>query len=372
MDRFPRPLALARWAGLLACLGTALAACQKGAPPPPDPIVPVEVALVAGGTIDERTPLTGVLAAYRAVDVVSEVSGEMRSLRRDVGDRVAGGALLASLDKEVATETLRQADAALLAARARLEVARADFGRDSTLFARGDIAPAAFEASRMAHTAAQAELQAASAARELATRGLREADIRAPFAGTLSRRYIDPGAFVSPGMPLFRLVDIDSLRLVLSVAQNHVGRIAAGSPVEIVVEALGGLRLPARVRSISPEADALSRTFPVEVILANPPGHPLRDGLVVRAELVLARHENAITVPREAVLARSGGHFVFVVDDSLAEQRAVTLGPLVGDRYLVAGGLTAGERLVVAGAQNLRDGSRVRIEERRPAAGEVS
>jgi len=351
-------------------LAAAPISCRKSAPPAGEAAVPVEVEVVAAATIDETTSLTGVLEAYRAVDVVAETSGAVRSLAADVGDRLARGALLASLDKEVARETLHQAEAGLLAAEARREVARADFDRDSTLFAGGDISPAAFEGARLGRTAARADAQAARATRELAARNLRQTDIRAPFAGTVSRRHCAVGTFASPGMPLFRLVDIDSLRLVLSVAQSHIARLAPGSPLELAVEALAGARFPARVRSLSPEADALSRTFPVEAVLANPPGGPLRDGFIVRAELVLDRHESAVAVPREAILGGDDGRFVFVVQDSLARRRAVATGPQVGRRVLVAAGLAPGERLVVAGAHNLKDGARVRVEaESRPAPG---
>jgi multidrug efflux system membrane fusion protein len=338
--------------------------CQRPAPPPDRPsVIPVEVTVITPTMLDETTVLVGVLDAYRAVDVVSEVSGKIATLYHDVGDGVRAGTPLASLQKAVLRETLNQAEAALLAAQARYELSRNDFARDSTLFAHGDIAEAAMDASRTVYTASLADLKARRAGRELAARDLREADIRAPFTGVVARRYGDIGAFVASGTSLFRIVDIDSLRLVLSVAQRHVGRLARGREVSVTAEALGDKRFTGRIRSISPEADENTRTFPVEIVLANPPGRPLRDGLVVRATLVLGTIDQAIAVPREAIIKRTGGEFVFVVSDSVAHQRSVQVGAMIGDRYVIEDGLQPEERLVIVGAQNLHDGAQVVIEQ---------
>jgi RND family efflux transporter MFP subunit len=346
---------------LLAALGSG---CQRPAPPPDNPaVVPVEILVVEPHTLDETTNLPGVLEAFRAVDVVSEVSGKIATLRHDVGDKVPAATPLASLDKEVLTETFNQADAAFLAAEARFELAQVDYGRDSTLFASGDIAKAVFDASRMSYTSSVADLKASRAARELAARNLRETDIRAPFGGIVTRRFCEIGTFVTPGAPLFRIVDIDSLRLVLSVAQQHVAKLEPGHKVAIVAEALGDQRFTGRIRSISPEADKQTRTFPVEAILRNPPRKPLRDGLVVRATLILGTREKAISIPREAIIKRTGGDFVFVVTDSVAHRRSVVVGSLIGDRYVIEEGLKSGDPLVIVGAQNLKDGTPVAIEQ---------
>lgn len=214
----------------------------------------------------------------------------------------------------------------------------------------------------MAYTAALAELKAARASRELAGRTLREADIRAPFAGVVSRRHVDVGAYLGPGMPAFRVVDVDSLRLVVNVAQHHVGRLTVGGSVWITVESMPGQRLAGTIRSIAPEADAMTRTFPVEVMVANPPGAPLRSGLIARVALVLGLRGESISVPREAVIRRTGANYVFVVTDSTAHQRLVTVGALIGNSYVIERGVNAGDLVVTAGVQNLHDGVPVVVE----------
>ncbi len=330
--------------------------------------VPVEVMQVSAAPLEESTVLTGVLEAIRGVDVVSEVAGRVERLEKDTGQPVKAGEVLASLDARVPQEALNQARAALLAAEARYALARQDLARDSTLYAHGDIPDAAFEASRMAYTAALAERNAARAARELAERNLRETRIRAPFSGVVARRFVDLGTYVTPGMPVFRVVDIDSLRLVLHVAQHHVARVTRGASVRIALD--GGESITGRIRSVSPEADPLTKTFPVEVVLANTPDRRLRGGQVVQATLTLGAVDSGVAVPREAVVRRTGTPYVFVVTDSVAHQRRVWLGPLIGDRYVIQDGLSPGEWLVVVGAQNLNEGSPVSIQARHEASRE--
>ncbi|MFH1845368.1 MAG: efflux RND transporter periplasmic adaptor subunit [bacterium] len=356
---------------VILTLLSALTGCQRETPyQEAPPAVPVEVLVMTPESLRETTELTGVLEAYRAVDVVSEVAGETRAIRRDVGDLVTADDVLATLDKQVPRENLNQAEAALLAAEARFEMAFNDFQRDSTLWAGGDIAAAMYDNSRLVCQAARAEQRSAGAVRQLAARDLAETDIRAPFGGYVSRRYNELGGFVSPGVPVYRVVDIDSLKLPLGVSQHNVPRLQRNQPVIVVADALAGREFSGRIRSISPEADELTRTFRVEVILANPAGHPLRDGFVVSATLALSRPggidsdpaAQLLAVPREAVLYRGGEGFVFVVNGTEARRRTVGIGSLIDDRLVITRGLAAGERVVVVGMRNLRDGSVVRIE----------
>lgn len=324
--------------------------------------IPVEVIEVKEERLEESTILVGVLEAFRSVDIVPEVSGKIEAIYHDVGAAVSTGTILAILDDTIYEETLNQAKASLLAAEARFELARDDFRRDSTLIASGDIAEVVYDASRMSYTSARAELNAARAARELSAYNCRETEIRAPFTGIVTRRFGDVGAYVNPGIPLFRIVDIDSLRLILSVAQKHVVNLAPGNTVSMIVEALGDRSFTGKIRSISPEADEATRTFPVEVVLDNPEGNPLRAGMVVRATLVLGVRDQSVAVPRESIISRTGGDFVFVVEDTIAVRRSVILGPMIEDRYVIESGVESGDLLVTVGMQNLTDSVSVILE----------
>ncbi|MBD3237855.1 MAG: efflux RND transporter periplasmic adaptor subunit [Candidatus Eisenbacteria bacterium] len=347
---------------LVPALLIAIAGCSQPAPEPQaERPTPVEVWITAADTLRDEALLTGVLEAYRAVDLVAEVSGPIERLRADIGDEVREGQILAAIEKEVARENLRSAEAGLMAAEARHAVAREDFERDSTLLASGDVAMAAYEASRMSWQSAAADLKSARAALALARRQLTKTDLRAPFAGSISRRHCEIGTYVTPGMPLFRIVDIDSLRLWLGIAQRDLARVRVGQEVTVTSEAFPDRRFRGRVRSIAPEADEVSRTFPAEVVLPNPPEVQLRDGMVVAAALLLAEHPDVIALPHETILRHRGQDVVFVVRDSVAQRRPITAGAMIRDRNVVRSGLRTGEAVVVSGMQNLRDGMRVAV-----------
>ena len=216
---------------------------------------------------------------------------------------------------------------------------------------------------------------AAKAGRKLAARNLREADIRSPFNGRISRRYCETGEYMTPGTPAFRVVDIDTFRLRLGVSQKNMTCLRPGMTVTITSDALGDTEYTGRVRAVSPEADDATKTFMVEVMFANPEGHSLRDGLIVRAALALSSHEDVLTVPREAVLQRSGEALLFVIADSTAQERVVRLGPIVDGSYIVEDGLKSGDRVVIVGMQNLDMGTKTVIETEHTQAktgGEVS
>ncbi|MCK4306452.1 MAG: efflux RND transporter periplasmic adaptor subunit, partial [Candidatus Eisenbacteria sp.] len=324
--------------------------------------VPVEVAVVRLDDLNECAILTGILDAYRAVDIVSEVTGTIESLHKDVGDRVNRRAILAIVEKDVPRENLRQAEASLMAARARNAVAHSDYGRDSTLYAAGDISESAFEIGRMNWQAALAEVKACTATLRLAERELRETEIRAPFAGYITRRQAEEGMFVSAGKPIFRLVDIDSLRLSLGISQRNIARVLPGKDVLVEVKALEDQVFRGYVRRMCPEADETTLTFAVEAVLENPPDHPLKDGMVVRATLTLEKLTNVIAVARETILRQAGREFVYVVEGGTAHSRDVRTGRMIGNVTIIKEGLVPGDSLVNIGMENLREGSQVVIE----------
>jgi len=168
---------------------------------------------------------------------------------------------------------------------------------------------------------------------------------------------------VTPGMPVVRVMRIDSLKVVLGLPQNLLGKVRPGMTVRIQTDAYPGRTFTGHTRSIAAEADPTTGTFPLEAVFENPPDRPLKDGLVVDAWILLERMDDALTVPLEAIQEdASGSKVVYVVRDSTARKRPVELGRTVDHKVIVQAGLEAGEVLAVTGAANLRDGARVTIE----------
>ncbi len=347
---------------LLISLASGIACNEKEAEPVVVNVVPVEVITATTQALAKKVVLTGFLEAYRSVDIASETSGETMAIIRDVGDHVEANDRLSLVDDAVARESLNQAEAGFSSAEAQYQITFNDFQRDSTLFAHGDIAQALFDNSRLLYTSAAAGLKNARATRKLAARQLAKTTIRAPFPGIISRRFCELGSFVSPGVPIFHLVDIDSLRLRLGVSHHNLTRLVKGREVVISNDALVGRTFTGRIRSISPEADPQTHTFSVEIIIANPPDLPLRDGLVIQAALQLDEIDQVITVPRETIIYRGDDAYLFVINNNIARRQPIRVGAMIDGNFVVERGLSIGDTIVTVGMQNLNDGDQVHIE----------
>ena len=291
-------------------LGTALLAlgCSGGepsapAPSPPEPAPPVASdASDASDASPESTPSSeatedgwvGVVVAREAVDVASEVPGRIESMAVRPGDRVEPGDLLARLDTSQLSQDLAMAEASLEAVQAEVRRTESALQEVTTRYERRAAVPDTFSREELAATeleketaeAAAAAAQAREREQEARVRQLRESlaktDVRAPFAGTVALRYLDPGATVVPGTPLVRLITSDELLVRFAAPPEAAARLEAGDPVEIVLETTEA-RITGRVTQVAPEIDSASQMIFVEARLDEATRNgPARSGLVAR------------------------------------------------------------------------------------------
>jgi RND family efflux transporter MFP subunit len=207
---------------------------------------------------------------------------------------------------------------------------------------------------------AEARLASARAALAEAEARLAQATLRAPFAGTVLRRTVLPGAVPGVGTELLRLLREGRLELDARVPELDLAAIAPGQSVRVTH---GGREIAASVRAIAPGVTAESRLGTVHVAL--PPDAGLRPGMFARAE-IRGTPADAMTVPQEAVVFRDGAAAAFVVQDGRARLRRLETGTRRDGMVEVRAGLAPGETVVRAGAGFLADGDRVRVV---PAAG---
>jgi membrane fusion protein (multidrug efflux system) len=221
---------------------------------------------------------------------------------------------------------------------------------------------------------AESRLSAARAQRGLAERALRDASVGAPFDGLLARRYVSAGDFVSEGQALYDLVALDPVEVEFHLTERDSGRVKLGDRVEVRVAPHPDEVFEAHVNVISPRIDPRTRTLRVKARLPNPDGR-LRPGLFARADLGVAVRQDVPMIPEDAVLQRSDGAVVFVLDgDSRVSRRNIRLGVFRDGRVEATVGLRVGERVVVRGHSRLVDGSPVdvRTAEGEPVAGDGS
>jgi len=343
------PLRLSLWLVFLL----PIAACEGGGSNGSDnddeeetPPVPVEVALPERGDIFAVYSGTAPIEAFAEADVVAKVAGEVRLINVEEGDTVTRDQVLAQLDGDRLRLELNESEA-------NLQKLRRDLDRNRELRERDLISEGDFEKI-------QFDMEALEASFNLARLELDYTYIRAPIDGVVSERMVKLGNTVQEGEALFRVTSLDPLVTYLFVPEREYRRIRQGQPVGIEIDALPGERIIAEVTRISPIVDPETGTFKITVEISDPERR-VKPGMFGRIAIVYDQRENALKIPRSALLEESLSTSVFVVEEGLAKRREVETG--YSDRGMVEilGGLSDEDRIVTVGQIGLKADSKVTI-----------
>jgi len=318
----------------------------------------VTAAPVSIRRLPRGTTVSGAVAAVEEMQLGVELSGQrVTALLVDVGQRVARGQLLLTLDHRTLDSDLAQAEAALREAEAGAALARANLARGQALAKDRFISAGQLDELRAARTQAEARAGTARAARDGAALRRSFADLHAPAAGIVSKRLVQPGQVVGSGSELLRLIRDGKLEWR---AELPVATLASISPGDrVVLTAPSGATVEGRVRAVSPGVDAATLTGTVYADLPDPQG--LAPGAYVEGRIDTGEAEGA-TVPAAAVVLRDGFPTVFVLDDKgLAHAQRVRTGLKVDGAVELLDGPKPGIRVAVDGAGFLADGDHVRI-----------
>lgn len=303
-------------------------------------------------SIEESFEAVGTTRSRQSVEVISTVSGRVAAILFEAGDQVRQGQPLIRLDSSLEEASLAEARALMADARSQLERARQLVASRTVAQARVDELQAAFSA---------AQARAAAAEERLAYRV-----VSAPFSGVVGLREVDVGARITDDTVLTRLDDLSSLELEFQVPEVFFGRVAVGQRVEATSAALPGARFAGTIVARDTHIDPVARAFRVRADLPNP-DHALPPGLFMTATVALARRDDALIIPEQAVLAEGRNTYVYRVTDGKAERVEVRLGLRRVGEVEVVDGLEAGDVIVTEGLQRLRPGVPVRITGAPPA-----
>jgi len=344
---------------------------------------PVAVSVITAAT--ETWPslyeATGTVRARTSAVISARLMGYVRDVMVQTGDRVREGQLLVTLDPrdldvssrraESARAEVRaglpEADSAIAAAKANLDLAQVTFGRMQEMYQKKSISNQEFDEASARLKAAQAGQDMARARRTqidsrvaLADQEVRStevtrsyAEVLAPFAGTVVARSVEPGILAVPGTPMFIIEREGAYRLEAQVEESRLSAIRVGQPVSVTLDNLDHT-LEARVSEIVPAVDAASRAYTVKIDL--PMLTTLRSGVFGRAGFQLGSH-SMTTVPAAAVAEHGQLQSVFVDENGIAHSRLITTGQRVKDRIEVLSGLTAGEKVIYPVPPDLADGT---------------
>jgi RND family efflux transporter MFP subunit len=306
------------------------------------------------GEITRYVALPGTLRANQQVTVQARVAGFVRSITVDRGDRVSAGQSLAEIEvPELLAEKVRQ--------QAEVKVAEAEARR---LEAARQRSPDLVTAQSL--DAATGRLDMARADLEKTSTLLRYATLTAPFSGTVTARFVDPGAFVPAGgtagtSAVVTLADTSILRVHVEVPEVEAARIRPGQPVRVSVEG-PGQPIGGTISRHAGALDEATRTLPVEADLANPDG-TLRPGMSATVRLGVERRAGTTLLRTDAILLEKASAHVFVVDGGLCRKTPVKLGIQDGPVTEITSGLTGTEAVIVPARSAPADRTPVRVEE---------
>lgn len=343
---------------------------------PPEPAVNVVVSTIAATSLPDAILLPASVEPYKSVAVAAEVSGAVEWIGAEEGSQVREGQEIARIDRRTLQALYDQA-------KASAEFAKSDFARVSQLFEEKAASEEELQRARATLGIDEALLEAAEVQ-------LAKSAVTAPVAGILNRRYIEKGEYVKAGDPVADVVQVDRVKVVVDVPEKDVNHVPVGTMLGILPEggaekalaegAAKGDLAAAIQQSVSDRkiilgtvtyrsvvADEKTRTYRVEVAMPNP-GLKLLPGMIVRAVVLRRVIGDAVAVPLVAVVPRDGRAVVYVENDSRADERTVELGITDGVRIQILSGVKPGEKLIVEGQRQLRDGSLVKVIEPQGAA----
>ncbi len=292
-----------------------------------------------------------------------------RVIARDVsvGDLVAKGARLAALDPVALDLAVNDARAHLASAAAQFTNAAASEERRRFLFRHNNVAAEQFEAAQQARQAAEAAVTQARSALDKARKQRSYAELRAEFDGVVTAVDMEVGQVVVPGQTVITIARPEVREAVIDVPDEVAAGLHEGSPFEIALQITEAHRVSGRVREMTPQADPVTRTRRVKVMLEDPP-EEFRLGTTITAHS--RSPENRRTkIPSTALLERDGKGYVWIVNpvEKKVSLREVSVSAREDGAVIVADGLESGENVVVAGVHSLSPGQVVRLaQEARP------
>jgi membrane fusion protein (multidrug efflux system) len=299
-------------------------------------------------TVSYALRYSGDVVAIQQATIVARVGGTLERVDATLGGWADQGQLLAVIDSAEAFQQAQQAAASYF-------TARSDFDRARQLFDQGLLSQREFDN-------VQAQFKVAEAGHLLAKARLGYARVTAPFAGYVTKRFLDPGAqVVANSTSLFTLMDLGRVKVAVDILEKDVPLVTVGKRALITADALPEKRYQGSVGRVSQAVDPATRTMRAEIIVPNPGGQ-LKPGMYATVSILLDQRADAITVPTRAVLSDDGGSFVFVLAGGTARRVAVTPGLDQGATTEIRSGLDGSEQVITTGQQYVRDGGPVAVQ----------
>lgn len=349
-----------------------LAGCspEKRAEAAPEIVRGLTLDRAQSADVPDGVSATGTVQAKETAAISAQMVGRVRSITVREGDQVRPSQLLITLDAAAADADAARAQADVVAAQHQValaqtqqDLAKSTLARYALLRGRKSVSPQEFdEVSQRAQAAsdglaaAKAQLQAATAASLGARTTAGYSQIRAPFAGVVTQRHVDPGTLANPGMPLLEIARLGGLQLLVAVNESAIRSVQKGMTLPVSFNGTAA-SLQGRVAEIDPAADPGSRTFQVKIDL---PASPMVRAGMSGTVAMPGKTRPTVLVPEAAIVSHNSIHGVWAVDaNGFASLRYITIGERVGSHVEVLSGLAPGETVVLNPADRELGGRKI-------------
>ena len=327
------------------CLASVACSSKKGAEVATETVVEVAkpkvtTAQVHIQDVDQQSVFTGNVEGYAVNNITPQQPRRITRLLVDVGDHVKKGQLVAELD-----------NSALAQAKAQYENNKANFERSDELYKCGGESKANWQALQTAYEVSKSTYE----------NMLENTTLVSPISGVVTARNYDVGDMAA-GLPIFVVQRINPVKIMISVSESLYTYVKKGMAVEVELDALPEQKFSAKVSRITPSIDASTRTFPVELTLANDK-ELVKPGMYARVTMNYGTRKN-IVVPDVAVVKQlgSGNRYIYVYNqDGTVAYKKVELGRRFGDKYEILSGIADGDVVVTSGQVALKDGIAVEV-----------
>lgn len=308
--------------------------------------IPVEAEAATRGTISAYYSTTATLEADEEAMVVAKVRGIVNKLNVEEGDVVSAGQVLAKLeDEQMEIEASR--------AKATMDRLFNEYRRNKELYEKKLVSLEQFENSKY-------EYESQKAAYELAKLNVEYTTIRAPISGVITERLIKVGNMVNTDQQVFKITDFDPLLAVLHVPEHEMSKLKNNQSAYIRPDAVSDEEFRGEIIRISPIVNHETGTFKVTVAV-NDPTRQLKPGMFGRVRIVYDTRQNALLIPKQAVMSEDGGNSVYVIRDQMVYRKNIQTGYENGSNIEVLDGLSEQEVVVTIGQSSLQDSSLVQV-----------
>lgn len=315
--------------------------------------IPVKVQEISSGNNSYKQEYIGSVEGENAVDISFETGGNIEQIYFQEGQAVQKGQLLARLNT-ISLQSMYDAS------KATLNRAQDAYNRLTVLHDNNSL-------PEIQYVEVKTALEQAQSAERIARKGLSDCSLYAPFSGIVSKRYLDAGANVMPGSPVYNLVTINTVKVKIAIPEREISALRVGQPCIIKISALEDSSFDGKIVEKGISAHPVSHTYDIKVQISNKDSR-IMPGMVCKAYLSndttsAGNTFSDIVVPLKSVqLDASGKHFVWLKDSQgKAVYKEVVLGKLIDNGVTIARGLTDGDQLITEGYQNISPGSVVEV-----------